>query len=188
MRKNVLNWRTESPVFQPSPWVSSVPVVGRGHLDQAGVVERLLHLLGDAGVQRADDAEDVLVADELLGVLLADGGLGLVVERFELELDAVDEPVLVGGLHRELGGVAHAEAEGREVAGQRGVDADHNSGLVAAATAVAAVVARPACGERERARRECRGEGDERTLTHDPVLSPDNRSPMETAESSAGPT
>ena len=89
----------------------------------------LLHGLGDAGVQRADDAEDVLVADELGGVLLADGGLGLVVEGFELEGDAVDVFVLVGRFDGEVGGVLDAQAQRGEVAGEGGVEAD-DDGLV----------------------------------------------------------
>ena len=102
--------------------------VGRGDLDELGVVEDLLHGLGDGGVQRADDAEDVLVGDELGGVLLARGGLRLVVEGLDLEGDAFDVLLLVGRLGGEVDGVLDAEAQRGQVAGQRGVDADGDGG------------------------------------------------------------
>lgn len=141
--------------------------VGGGDLGEAGVVERLLHRLGDAGVQGADDAEEVLVADELLGVLLADGGLGLVVECLEFEFDAGDGLVLVGGLDGEVGGVLDAEAEGGEVAGQGCVDTDDDGLGVAAAAALGVVVARSAGGERECACGEHCGEYEQRTVSHE---------------------
>jgi hypothetical protein len=142
--------------------------VGGGDLDELGVVEDLLHGLGDRGVQRADDAEDVLVGDQLGGVLLARGGLRLVVEGLDLEGDPVDGLLLVGRLGGEVHGVLDAEAQRGEVAGQRGVDADDDGGATAVGVRTAAVlVARAAGGEGECSRRQRGGDGDERTLTHD---------------------
>ncbi|GAA3068651.1 hypothetical protein GCM10020000_61370 [Streptomyces olivoverticillatus] len=103
--------------------------VGGGDLGEAGFGEDALHGLGDAGVEGADDAEDVLVGDEFGGVLLARAGDGLVVEGPGGEGDALDLVVLVGGLGREVDGVLDALAEGGERAGERCVDAYHHGGL-----------------------------------------------------------
>ena len=53
--------------------------VGRRDLDDVRAAEDRLDLTGDAGVQRADDADDLVVTGELGGGVLADVGLGLVV-------------------------------------------------------------------------------------------------------------
>ena len=124
VRKYVLNGRFFLPVLPVRALGQRGVGVGGRDLDQLGVVEDLLHRLGDVGVQRADGTEDVLVGDELGGVLLAGGGLGLVVQGLELERDAVDLLLLVGGLDGEVGGVLDALAERGQVTGQRGVDAD----------------------------------------------------------------
>lgn len=141
--------------------------VGGGDLGQLGVVERLLHRLGDAGVQRADDTEDLFGADELDGVLLADGGLGLVVEGFQLEGDAGDGLFLVRRLDGEVGGVLDAEAEGGQVAGERGVEADDDRLVASVAAAALAVVARTAGGEGECSGGEHCGEYEQRTVSHE---------------------
>lgn len=154
------------PVFQPSPWVSSVPVLAGEIWVKAGVAERLLHGLRDAGVQGADDADDGVVADELGGVLLADGRLGLVVERLGLELDAGDEVLLVGRLCGEVGGVLDSEAEGGQVTCEGCVYTD-DDGLLRAAAGVAAFVARPTGGEGECACGEHCGEYEQGTVSHD---------------------
>lgn len=139
--------------------------VGGGYQGDAVLLGDLLHGLGDAGIERADDAEDVGVAGEFGGVLLADVGQRLVVEGFECEGDAFDLARLVGDVDGELGGVADAEAEGGEFAGGRGVEADDDAGLpVAGAVAVAAG---SAGGEGEGAGGQCGGEEEQGTVTHD---------------------
>lgn len=142
--------------------------VGGGDLGEAGLLEDALHGLGDAGVEGADGSEDFLHADELGGVGLSGGGDGLVVEAFDLELDAGDLVVLVRGLGREVHGVLDALAECGEGAGERGVDTDDDGGLAAAvAVALAVVVARSAGGEGECTGGEHGGEDDQRTVSHE---------------------
>lgn len=141
--------------------------VGGGDLGEAGVVEGLLHRLGDAGVQGADDAEDGVVVDELLGVLLADGGLGLVVEGLDDEVDAGDGLGLVRRLGGEVGGVLDAEAERGEVTGDGCVDADDDGLGAAAVAALLVVVARPAGGECQCSCGEHCGEDEQRTVSHE---------------------
>lgn len=129
-----------------------VGVRGRD-LGQLRVVEDLLHGLGHRGVQRADDTEDVLVGDELGGVLLSGGRLGLVVEGFHLEGDAVDVLLGVGLLGREVDRVLDAETQSGELTGQRGIDADDDRGTAALGPTVL-VVARATGGERQGSRGE----------------------------------
>lgn len=139
--------------------------VGRRDLDETCGVEDLLHLGGDAGVQRADHAEDLVVLDELGGVGLAGGRDGLVVERLDLEGHAGNGVVLVGVVDGDLDAALDAEAGGGVLTSQRRVHADDDLGLLVA-LAVAAVVARAAGGQRECSCREHGGEYDHRTLSH----------------------
>ncbi len=159
--------------------------VGGGDLRQLGGGEDALHLLGDARVQRADDAEDVLVADELGGVGLAGGRDGLVVEGLDLELDARDLVVLVGRLGREVHGVLDALTESGEGTGERGVDADDDDGLLAAAVVLGASVARSASGEGQCSRGDHGGEDEQRTVSHDSSFP--WRSPLSRCRWVAGP-
>ena len=140
--------------------------VRRGDQREVVLLGDLLHGLGDTGVERADDAEDVLVAGELGGVLLADVGQGLVVEGFELEGDAVDFAGFVGVVDGELGGVADAQAEGGELPGGGGVEAD-DDGRLGAVAALVVVASGAARGEREGACGDRGGEDEQGTVTHD---------------------
>ncbi len=119
--------------------------VGRGDLDHVRVVEDLLHRLGHAGVQRADHADDAAVGHERRGVLLTDGRVLLVVLGHQLEGDARHFVVLVRGLDGEVRRVLDAEAERRQRAGQRRVDADLDH-RATAAPASAATIGAPAPG------------------------------------------
>ncbi len=98
--------------------------VGRRDLRDLGRVEDRLRLLGHRRVQRADHADDGVVRRDLGGRVLADVGLGLVVNGDDFELPASDRVGFVGLLDREVDRVLDAQAEGGEVARERRDDAD----------------------------------------------------------------
>jgi hypothetical protein len=76
------------------------------------------------GGETADHEVDLLVLDQLLGPLGADGRLELVVTEQDLELASHDAALGVDLLVRELGAPMHVGGDGGERAGQREWEAD----------------------------------------------------------------
>src|SRR5262249_29740426 len=113
-----------------------------------------------------DGADDALVADESRGVLLAGGGLRLVVQGLDLELHAGNGVLLVGVVDGDLDAVLDAEARGRVLAGERGVHADGDGRGGAAVAALAVVVAGATRGQSQCSGGEHGGEDHQRTLSH----------------------
>jgi hypothetical protein len=85
--------------------------VGGGDLDDLRGREDRLDLEGDAGVQGADDTDNVVVTGQLGGGVLAHVRLGLVVDGLDLERPAGDGLLLVGLLDGQLDGVLDAETK-----------------------------------------------------------------------------
>ncbi|CAM5687085.1 hypothetical protein SALBM311S_09222 [Streptomyces alboniger] len=178
VRKKVLNWRTDLPVFQPSPWVSSVPVlageiwVSPASLSGFCICWETLEFSGPTTPRMS------LLLMNFWAFCWPTEGWAWSSAASSLNSTPLTNSVLVGGLDGQVGGVLDAEAERGEVAGG-GVDTDHNCGLVAAA-ALAVVVTRATGGECQRSRRECGGDSDDRTLTHESGPFPGTAAPRGT--------
>ena len=94
------------------------------HHRDLGFLEEALRGEGDAGVDVADDGDDLLLVDQLLGDLHAALVLRFVVALDQLDLAAEHAAGLVDLVDREAHAVAHADAHRRRAAGERAVDAD----------------------------------------------------------------
>ena len=84
------------------------------------LVDRHLHVRGEA----THDGLALLVLDQLLGALGADGGLELVVAEQHLDLAAQDATLGIELVGRELSAPLHVRGERREGSGQRQREAD----------------------------------------------------------------
>src|SRR4051794_3508648 len=140
--------------------------VGRRDHDDVLVVVGLLLLLRHAGVQGADDADEVALAGEAGRDLATDVGVGLVILRVELDGPAGDLLVLVRLLYGEVDGVLHAESECGQRAGERGGHAD-DDGFAATAASGAAAAVTPTTRDGDHAERRRNGDACDETVTHD---------------------
>jgi hypothetical protein len=84
---------------------------------------------GDTGVEVADHHEDVLIGDDVLRVGHADVGLGLVVERNQLDLEALLGEIAAELLDGELRAQLDALAEGRLTAAEGALGGDLDRAL-----------------------------------------------------------
>ena len=98
--------------------------VGRRDLHDVGRGEHRLQRLRDRGVERTDDADDLVLTGQLGGGVLADVGLGLVVLGRQLQGPAGDGLGLVGLSDGQVDRVSDAQTQSRQVPRQRCDDAD----------------------------------------------------------------